>query len=50
MLRVLADYHHYALALDDSALVTNRFDARSYFHLQFLLNQITHVLETSEEG
>ena len=42
MLRVLADYHYLALALDDLALLANGLNGRSYFHVEtsYLLRQV----------
>ena len=37
MLGVLANYHDFALALDDLALLAHGLHGRSYFHLFYLL-------------
>ena len=37
VLGVLANYHDFALALDDFALLAHRLHGRSYFHLFYLL-------------
>ena len=42
MLGVLADYHYFALALDDFALLADGLNGRSYFHVEtsYLLRHV----------